>query len=235
MTKTGAETADKRLTGVRTPYAEMPTMVRSWVDEQLGGPVETVIARTGGMSPAVAATVVTRSGERAFVKAVSADINPDTPTHFRHEITVLSTIGPAPYRADASVQTETSETAGADHGDHQPDAETSGEDEPGEGDHVQPQEVRAVADHHRFPHPPLAVHGHEALDARVSRAHEMFVAAGEHSFVARGEPSRPLRHVLVLPWALVSTADGTPSGRGINVLDLDDDGRIRLDHLYVER
>jgi hypothetical protein len=31
---------------------------------------------------------------------VSADINPDTPTHFRHEIAVLSRLGPAAYRAD---------------------------------------------------------------------------------------------------------------------------------------
>jgi hypothetical protein len=94
------ETTDKRLAGIRTPYADMPAAVRSWVDEQLGGHVETVIPRTGGMSPAVASTVITKAGERAFVKAVSVDINPDTPTHFRHEINVLTTIGPAPYRAD---------------------------------------------------------------------------------------------------------------------------------------
>jgi hypothetical protein len=90
----------KRLAGVRTPYAVMPDAVRRWVDERLGASVETVIARTGGMSPAVAATVITSTGARAFVKAVSADINPDTPEHFRHEIRVLSTIGPGAHRAD---------------------------------------------------------------------------------------------------------------------------------------
>lgn len=95
-----AEALGKRLTGVRTPYAAMPERVRAWVDTELGAPVETVLARTGGMSPAVAATVVTASGRRGFVKAVSSDINPDTPSHFRHEIAVLSMIGPAPYRAD---------------------------------------------------------------------------------------------------------------------------------------
>ena len=91
---------DKRLTGVRTPYAEMPTPLRDWVDQQLGSPVVETIPRTGGMSPAVAATVVGRDGSRAFVKAVSAGINPDTPTHFRHEITVLSALDPVPYRAN---------------------------------------------------------------------------------------------------------------------------------------
>ena len=91
---------DKRLAGIRTPYAEMPADLRAWVDEQLGGPVVETVARTGGMSPAVAATVVGADGRRAFVKAVSAEINPDTPTHFRHEIAVLSGLGPAAYRAD---------------------------------------------------------------------------------------------------------------------------------------
>lgn len=90
----------QRLVGVRTPYAEMPAELRTWVDEQVGSPVVETIARTGGMSPAVAATVVAADGTRAFVKAVSADINPDTPTHFRHETAVLSALGPAPYRAD---------------------------------------------------------------------------------------------------------------------------------------
>ncbi len=89
----------KRLAGVRTPYAAMPDQLLGWVDDELGAPVCRVIARTGGMSPAVAATVVTETGARAFVKAVSADINPDTPTHFRHEVAVLSAIGPAPYRS----------------------------------------------------------------------------------------------------------------------------------------
>ncbi len=90
----------KRLTGTRAPYATMPARVRTWIDEQLGSPVVSVIPRTGGMSPAVASTLVTASGTRAFVKAVSSDINPDTPSHFRHEIEVLQTIGPAAYRAD---------------------------------------------------------------------------------------------------------------------------------------
>jgi hypothetical protein len=90
----------KRRAGVRPPYADAPAELRAWVDDQLGSPVRTVIPRTGGMSPAVAATLVTASGERAFVKAVGSSINPDTPAHFRHEISVLKMLGPAPYRAD---------------------------------------------------------------------------------------------------------------------------------------
>ena len=86
---------------IRTPYAEMPTALRAWVDQQLGRPV-------AGDDPSHRRHEPRRGshggrkadGSRAFVKAVSADINPDTPTHFRHEITVLSALGPAPYRAN---------------------------------------------------------------------------------------------------------------------------------------
>ncbi len=97
-----------------------------------------------------------------------------------------------------------------------------------------PAEVRAVADHHRFRPPTLEVHGYDALDARVTQAYENFVAAGEHTFAAAGT-TRLLPHVVSVAWAMVSVADGTPAGHGLNVLDLDDEGRIRLDHQYVER
>ena len=89
----------KRRAGVRTAYDAMPHRILAWVEHRLGSPVAQVLPRTGGMSPAVAATVIGADGARVFVKAVSADINPDTPTHFRHELTVLSAIGPAPYRS----------------------------------------------------------------------------------------------------------------------------------------
>ena len=72
---------DKRLTGIRTPYAEMPSSLRAWVDQQLGSPVMETIPRTGGMSPAVAATVVGRDGSRAFAgsgDANTAIANPST-------------------------------------------------------------------------------------------------------------------------------------------------------------
>jgi hypothetical protein len=98
-----------------------------------------------------------------------------------------------------------------------------------------PQEVRAVADHHRFPAPPLAVYGHDALDARVTRAYELWVAPGEHRFAAAAEPTRLLDHVVGLAWTLVSTADGSPAGGGVNVLHLDEDGRIATDYLFIER
>jgi len=99
-----------------------------------------------------------------------------------------------------------------------------------------PEEVRAVADHHQFLAPPLTVHGHDALEARVTRAYDNFIAAGEYAFVASG-PATPLlgRHVLSLPWEMVTTADGTHAGGGVNVVELDEDGRILVDYQFIER
>jgi hypothetical protein len=98
-----------------------------------------------------------------------------------------------------------------------------------------PEEVRAAADHHQFLVPPLAVYGHEALEARVTRAYDNFIAAGEHAFVASGPATRLLGHVVSLPWEMVTTADGAHAGGGVNVVELDDDGRILVDYQFIER
>jgi len=97
-----------------------------------------------------------------------------------------------------------------------------------------PAEVRDLADFHRFRYPQMAVHGHDSLAARVAANHGNFVASGEHRFVATGT-NRLLRHIVAVGWEMVAAADDRVAGRGLNVLDLDDDGRIRHDHLYVER
>jgi hypothetical protein len=102
MTASDESVVDGRLVGVRTPYDVMPPAVRAWVEDTLGAPVTDVRPRVGGMSPAVAASLRAADGSTAFVKAVNPDIHPDTPSHFRHEIAVLSALSdlpPAPYRA----------------------------------------------------------------------------------------------------------------------------------------
>jgi len=91
-----------RLVGVRMPYDELPASVEDWVQETLGSPIVEALPRTGGMSPAVAATVVGADGRRLFVKAVGSSVHPETPDHFRHEIAVLralSALDPVSYRA----------------------------------------------------------------------------------------------------------------------------------------
>lgn len=72
-------------TGVRVPWEALPAPVRDAVAELLGGPVVAAVTQRGGFSPGAAARVTTAGGRRAFVKAVSADANPDSPQLHRDE------------------------------------------------------------------------------------------------------------------------------------------------------
>jgi aminoglycoside phosphotransferase (APT) family kinase protein len=56
--------------------------------------------QTGGMSPGCATRLVTADGTRAFVKAVGAELNPDSPSLFRREVEALGLIGDDPLWAD---------------------------------------------------------------------------------------------------------------------------------------
>ncbi|MCI3275784.1 aminoglycoside phosphotransferase family protein [Streptomyces cylindrosporus] len=72
--------------GVRTPWEALPDHVRTAVADVLGGsPVVQAVTQPGGFSPGVAARIRTADGRRAFVKAVSADTNPDSPALHRTE------------------------------------------------------------------------------------------------------------------------------------------------------
>jgi hypothetical protein len=85
-----------RAAGVRLPFPSIPAPVRAWVSETLGSPVASWTEQTGGMSPGCATRVVAEDGSRAFVKAVGADLNPDTPSLFRREVEALALIGDDP-------------------------------------------------------------------------------------------------------------------------------------------
>ncbi|MEW9551155.1 hypothetical protein [Nonomuraea sp. NPDC050783] len=95
-----------------------------------------------------------------------------------------------------------------------------------------PQAIREAAANLAFPEPPLEVRGHDALEARVRRAHEMFVAPGEHVFAVAG--TFPLlERVTGVRWSMVSTRTGEAVGGGLDVLALGEDGRIRTDHQFI--
>jgi hypothetical protein len=79
------------------PYARLPEAVRGWVEQTLGAPVVAAHTQAGGMSPGCAARLRTAAGA-AFFKAVGPELNPDTPTLFRHEIAVQRVLPPVPYR-----------------------------------------------------------------------------------------------------------------------------------------
>ncbi|MEU6196108.1 aminoglycoside phosphotransferase family protein [Streptomyces sp. NPDC047061] len=72
--------------GTRTPWEALPTSVRTAVTDLLGGaPVTHAVTQPGGFSPGVAARIRTAAHRTAFVKAVSADANPDSPALHRAE------------------------------------------------------------------------------------------------------------------------------------------------------
>ena len=68
----------------------------------------------------------------------------------------------------------------------------------------------------------------------MTRAYEMFIEPGEYTFKATGGDAVLLAPALVgLAWDMVTVADGTVVGSGYDVLVLDDDGRILLDHQHI--
>lgn len=78
--------------GVRLGWADLPEQLRGWVGEVLGSPVVEAVSQPGGFSPGTADRVRTADGARVFVKAVSADQNPETPALHRREIGVLRSL-----------------------------------------------------------------------------------------------------------------------------------------------
>ncbi|MHB8449420.1 MAG: hypothetical protein ACYDAQ_02975 [Mycobacteriales bacterium] len=88
-----------RAVGVRKRFDEIPPKVRGWAEVALGSPIVSAQDQIGGMSPGCAVRIQTARGGRAFLKAVGSELNPDTPTLFRHEIEVLSKLPPVRYRA----------------------------------------------------------------------------------------------------------------------------------------
>jgi len=97
-----------------------------------------------------------------------------------------------------------------------------------------PQAMRDAATALAFPVPRLEVRGHDEIDRRVTQAYAMFVEPGECTFKATGGDAVLLAPALVgLAWDMVTVADGTVAGSGYDVLVLDDDGRILLDHQHI--
>ena len=89
-----------RAAGTHLPFGAVPAAVRAWVDETLGSPVVSTAEQTGGMSPGCVTRLVCADGTRAFVKAVGADLNPDSPALHRREVLALGLLGSHPLWAD---------------------------------------------------------------------------------------------------------------------------------------
>jgi hypothetical protein len=97
-----------------------------------------------------------------------------------------------------------------------------------------PEELLANAAALGFVNPVLEARGHAELDARVTRAHEEFVAPGEFRFRARQDPVL-LGSVMRFGWEMVATKDGEAVAAGTEFAILDASGRIRADYQFIER
>lgn len=78
--------------GQRLSWAELPKYVRLAVEEYLGSTVQNAASQSGGFSPGVASRLQLANGRRAFIKAVNADRNPDSPDIHRKELRIAKAL-----------------------------------------------------------------------------------------------------------------------------------------------
>lgn len=78
--------------GSRIKLSDLPRSVRSAVESIAGGPVVEARSQAGGYSPGSADRIVTASGRRAFVKAVSSTPNSESPYLHRREARIMSVL-----------------------------------------------------------------------------------------------------------------------------------------------
>ncbi|MEU6356189.1 hypothetical protein ABZ896_43935 [Streptomyces sp. NPDC047072] len=102
-----------------------------------------------------------------------------------------------------------------------------------DGRHVlqPPVEIREKAAELGFAHPTLEARGYDAIELRVARSHERFVEKQGMTFRARPDAVR-LDDVVKLGWEAVSGETGEVVGGGLDIVVLDDDGRIRSDYMF---
>lgn len=76
--------------GVRISWTDIPSRVHKGVEEILGGHVVEAVSQRGGFTPGSADRVRLHDGRRAFVKAVSLDLNPDSLGMHRREARITA-------------------------------------------------------------------------------------------------------------------------------------------------
>jgi aminoglycoside phosphotransferase (APT) family kinase protein len=80
--------------GKRVEWGSLPASVTARIEQVIGSPVVEARTQRGGFSPGVAARLRCADGTRWFVKAVSAEANPDSPGIHRREAEILRGLDP---------------------------------------------------------------------------------------------------------------------------------------------
>jgi hypothetical protein len=96
-----------------------------------------------------------------------------------------------------------------------------------------PQEIRTLAAGLGFPSATLEARGHDELEVRVTRAYQEFVAPGEFAFKLRDNADR-LSSVVKFNWEMVPSGGGEVAAVGLEILILDENGRIVTDYQFIE-
>jgi hypothetical protein len=78
----------------RVPWQDLPASVRDWAERSLGSPVVATASQPGGFSPGAACRLRLADGHGAFVKAVCASANPQSPGMHRREGAVAAALPP---------------------------------------------------------------------------------------------------------------------------------------------
>ncbi|MEU9340901.1 hypothetical protein AB0D74_06765 [Streptomyces sp. NPDC048278] len=94
-----------------------------------------------------------------------------------------------------------------------------------------PAEIREIAAGLGFDHTTLEAQGYDAIETRVARSYERFVEKMGFTFRSRADAVR-LNGVVRFGWETVSTETGDVVGGGLEILVLDDDGRIKADYMF---
>jgi hypothetical protein len=82
--------------------------------------------------------------------------------------------------------------------------------------------------------PSLEARGYEAIEGRVTRAHERFVTGGGYVFRSANNAEEHHNGVR-FNWEMVPAGGGEVASSGFDFLILGDDGRIVSDHQFVDQ
>lgn len=102
-----------------------------------------------------------------------------------------------------------------------------------DGTHIlqAPVEIRVIAAGLGFDHTTLEAQGYDAVEIRVARSYERFVEKEGFTFRSRADAVR-IHDMVKFSWETVSVETGEAVGGGLEILMLDDDGRIKTDYMF---